>query len=93
LNRGQSSYRLTAAVRGGLGQGVFGVSAGFSAGFSVVAGAAVFAAGFLVSLHPMTATTATSSVAANNCFMIRSPQEREKLSPTVGMIHLNITIS
>ena len=33
------------------------------------AGVFVFAAGFLASPHPVTATTATNSIAANSCFM------------------------
>jgi hypothetical protein len=93
LNRGHSSYRETAALRDGLGQGVLAGSAGLSAGLSVAAGAAGFAAGFLASPQPVTATTATNSVAANSCFMVDLLNKWEKLSPAIGVIHLNITFS
>jgi hypothetical protein len=69
--------------------------ADFSAGGAVlsVAGVFVFAAGFLASPHPVTATTATNSIAANSCFMFDLLKNWGKLSPTIGVIHLNITFS
>jgi hypothetical protein len=72
-NRGQFSYIFTAAVRSGLGQGVLEGVADLSAGALSVVVVVVFAAGFLASPHPMTPTTATSSIAANSCFIVRSP--------------------
>jgi hypothetical protein len=72
-----------------------GVSAGFSAGFvsPAAGGVAAFGAGFFVSPQPVTAIAATSSVAANSCFIVRSPEQLRKTVTRHRGDSLNITMS
>jgi hypothetical protein len=72
-NRRIAANRLIISRRrsSGSGQGCLAGVADLSAGGAVLsaAGGFVFVAGFLASPHPVTATTATNSIAANSCFM------------------------
>jgi hypothetical protein len=80
--------------RSGLGQGALGVSAGLLSAGLVSAGAGVaFGAGFFASPQPVTAIAATSSVAANSCFMVRSPEQMGKTVTRHRGDSLNITMS
>jgi hypothetical protein len=96
-NRRIAANRLIISRRrsSGSGQGCLAGVADLSAGGAVLsaAGGFVFAAGFLASPHPVTATTATNSIAANSCFMFDLLKRMGKLSPAIGVMHLNITFS